>query len=321
VCDYLVASRGVKCTPGQVVIVSGVQEALDLTARLFLDRGDPICIESPGYPGAARIFEVAGARIRNIGLDREGMKRPRGSARLAYLTPGHQFPIGMTMSLGRRLALLDWAQASGALIFEDDYDGEYRFAGRPMPALQGLDRRGLVLFSGSFSKVLFPSLRLGYLVVPPDLVPHFTAAKSVFVRHPPVLDQAVLCDFIAEGHFGRHLRRMRQVYAERLSILQEAARRELAGLLEISGVEAGLQTAGWLRQGLGAEAAARAAARRGIEVTPLRSCGPPAREGLVLGFAAVDGREIRRGVAELAAPLSMLYRFAKASRRAFSSAF
>jgi GntR family transcriptional regulator/MocR family aminotransferase len=257
-----------------------------------------------GYPGAARIFEVAGARIRNVGLDREGMKRPRGKARLAYVTPGHQFPLGMTMSLPRRLALLDWAQASGALIFEDDYDGEYRYAGRPMPALQGLDHDDLVLFAGSFSKVLFPSLRLGYLVVPPDLAPHFAAAKSVLVRHPPVLDQAVLCDFIAEGHFGRHLRRMREVYAERLSILQEGAQRELDGLLEISSVEAGLQTAGWLCKGLSAEAAAKAAAERSVEVTPLGSYGPVAREGLVLGFAAVDGREIRRGVAELAADLA-----------------
>jgi GntR family transcriptional regulator/MocR family aminotransferase len=162
-----------------------------------------------------------------------------------------------------------------------------------------------VLFAGSFSKVLFPSLRLGYLVVPPDLVETFAAAKSITSRHPPVVEQAVLCDFITAGHFGRHLRRMRQVYAERLSALLDGARRQLAGLLEISAVEAGLQTAGWLCAGLDGESAARAAAQRGVEVTPLaRYCRrPPARQGLQLGFAAIDTAEIRRGVRELAAAL------------------
>jgi GntR family transcriptional regulator/MocR family aminotransferase len=209
------------------------------------------------------------------------------------------------MSLPRRLALLEWARGAGAMIFEDDYDGEYRYSGRPVPALQGLDRHGLVLYSGSFSKVLFPSIRLGNLVVPPDLVDAFAAAKSVTSRHAAVPEQAVLCDFIAEGHFGRHVRRMREVYAERLAVLQEEARRRLDGLLEISGIDAGLQTAGWLREGIEDESAARAAARRGVEVTPLsRYClERMARQGLHLGFAAVDPREIRRGVEELAVAL------------------
>jgi GntR family transcriptional regulator/MocR family aminotransferase len=228
----------------------------------------------------------------------------RGS-RLVYVTPAHQFPLGMTMSLRRRLALLEWARASGALIFEDDYDSEYRYSTRPVPALQGLDRNGLVLFAGGFSKVLFPSLRLGYLVVPPDLVPHFAATKSMTSRHPPLLEQAVLCDFMTEGHFGRHLRRMREVYAERVSVLLESARERLRGLLEISSVEAGLQTAGWLGRGIGGEWAAKAAAARDVEVTPLSrySRGSLTREGLQLGFAAVDPDEIRRGVRELAVAL------------------
>jgi GntR family transcriptional regulator/MocR family aminotransferase len=308
VCAYLSTSRGVRSRPEQVAIVSGVQEALDLAARLLLNPGDRVCMEDPGYPGAARVFEAVGARVATADVDGEGMKPSAASlrgARLVYLTPGHQFPLGTTMSLVRRLELLDWARKSGAILFEDDYDSEFRYSGRPVPALQGLDPQERVLFAGSFSKVLFPSLRLGYLVVPPDLVETFAAAKSITSRHPPVVEQAVLCDFITAGHFGRHLRRMRQVYAERLSALLDGARRQLAGLLEISAVEAGLQTAGWLCAGLDGESAARAAAQRGVEVTPLaRYCRrPPARQGLQLGFAAIDTAEIRRGVRELAAAL------------------
>jgi GntR family transcriptional regulator/MocR family aminotransferase len=308
VATYLNASRGVKCLPEQVVIVSGVQEALDLIARLFLNPGDRVCMENPRYPGAAIAFRAAGAKVSAIGVDGEGMRVEESSmrgARLVYVTPGHQFPLGVTMSLARRLQLLEWAGKSGALILEDDYDSEYRYAGRPVPALQGFDRRGIVLFTGSFSKVLFPSLRLGYLVVPPDLLDYFSATLSVTNRHAPLLEQAVLCDFIEEGHFGRHLRRMRQAYAERLSVLLEGARQSLAGLLEISGVEAGLQTAGWLHGELDGESVAAAAARRGVEVIPLSrySQGAVARAGLQLGFAAVDSKEIGRGVRELAIAL------------------
>lgn len=307
-CEYLGASRGVNCVPEQIAIVSGVQEALDIAARLLLDPGDRVCMEDPGYDGASLVFAAAGARIAAVSVDDGGMSVPsrrlRG-ARLAYVTPAHQFPLGITMSLPRRLALLEWARDSGAMIFEDDYDGEYRYSGRPVPALQGLDRHGVVLFAGSFSKVLFPSLRLGYLVIPPDLVDHFRAMQSITNRHAPLLEQAVLCDFMTEGHFGRHLRRMREVYAERLSVLQDGVRQQLAGLLEISGVEAGLQAAGWLGGGIDGESAAKAAALREVEVTPLSRYGRAslARQGLQLGFAAVDTREIRRGIRELAIAL------------------
>jgi GntR family transcriptional regulator / MocR family aminotransferase len=308
--DYLTTSRGVHCVNDQVAIVSGVQEALDLVARLFLNPGDRVCMENPGYIGAAMVFESVGASVSAIGLDSEGMElRAAGlrGARLVYVTPGHQFPLGISMSLPRRLQLLEWARKSGALIFEDDYDSEYRYSGRPVPALQGLDRNGSVLFAGSFSKVLFPSLRLGYLVIPQDLVDYFAAAKSITSRHAQLVDQAVLCDFISEGHFGRHLRRMRAVYAERLSVLLESARERLTGLLEISDVEAGLQTVGWLNGGISGESAARAAAARNVEVIPLgwytRGRDANRREGLQLGFAAVDTREIQRGVKELAVSL------------------
>ncbi|MGO8796859.1 MAG: PLP-dependent aminotransferase family protein [Candidatus Sulfotelmatobacter sp.] len=309
--EYLSQSRGVKCGPEQVAIVSGVQEALALVARLFLNPGDRVCMENPGYPGAGLVFEALGGKISAVGLDDEGLRvdqLPGAPVRLVYVTPGHQFPMGTTMSLSRRLELLQWAHRRGALIFEDDYDGEYRFAGRPVPALQGLDRNDSVLYAGTFSKVLFPALRLGYLVIPRDLAPHFAAVESLTSRHAPILEQLVLTDFIAEGHFGRHLRRMRAVYAERLTILLEEARTQLAGLLEMSSVEAGLQTVGWLREGLDGESAAAAAAKRDVDVTPLsRYCrGKLSREGLQLGFAAVDGKEIRRGVRDLAACLKQL---------------
>ncbi|HYR27123.1 MAG TPA: PLP-dependent aminotransferase family protein, partial [Thermoanaerobaculia bacterium] len=319
IADYLTVSRGVKCEPAQIAIVSGVQDALDLAARLLLDPGDRVCMEEPGYQGAAQIFESIGARVTPVALDAEGMRVPNArlrGTRLAYITPAHQFPLGVTMSLARRLALLEWARKAGALIFEDDYDSEYRYSGRPVPSLQGLDAGGQVLFFGTFSKVLFPSLRIGYLVLPHDLVPQFTAAIAMTRRHAPLLDQTVLCDFIADGHFGRHLRRMRQIYAERLAVLMESARTRLDGLLELSDVEAGLQTSGWLTRGITGVAAAKAAAARDVDVVPLSRHArlPMEREGLQLGFAAVDAREIRRGVRELAIALESLQHGARASR-------
>lgn len=306
--DYLQTSRGVRCVPEQVAIVSGTQEALDLTIRLFLNPGDSVCMENPGYPGAAFAFAALGAKISWIPVDNEGMKPTAAAlkgARLIYATPGHQFPLGIMMSVARRLELLERARGVKALIFEDDYDSEYRYSGRPIPALQGLDRNGLVLFAGSFSKVMFPSLRLGYMVIPADLVDRFAATISITCRHAPLLEQALLCDFITQGHFVRHLRRMREVYAERLSVLVESGRQKLFGLLEISTIEAGLQTVGWLKQGLTEEGVFKAAAQRNVEVIPLSwyTRGRPTREGLQLGFAAVDTREICRGVAELAIAL------------------
>lgn len=306
VAEYLTTSRGVRCVAEQVAIVSGMQQALDLVARLFLNPGDRVAIENPGYVGAELVLEGYGVTIAPVPLDEEGVTLDAlKGARLLYVTPAHQFPLGVSMSLPRRLALLEWARTSGAMILEDDYDSEYRFSGRPLPALQGLDRHGQVLFAGSFGKVLFPSLRLGYLVVPMDLVERITATRSVLDRHAPLLEQAVLTDFITGGHFGRHIRRMRQIYAERHAVLLECAAADLMGLLEVSPVEAGLQTVGWLRDGIEGEAAAKAAAARGVEVTPVSRYhrGPMTREGLVLGFSAVDTGEIRRGVRDLATAL------------------
>jgi GntR family transcriptional regulator / MocR family aminotransferase len=199
--------------------------------------------------------------------------------------------------------VLAWARRAGVVIFEDDYDGEFRYSGRPLPALQGLDESGSVLYAGSFSKVLFPALRLGYLVLPAGLVDRVAAIKSITSRHCPVLEQVVLSQFMIEGHFARHVRRMREVYAERLSVLLEEGRSVLGGLLELSEVEAGLQTVGWLRAGLKSDAAEAAARERGVEVGSLASYGEKKLQGLHLGFAAVRPAEIRRGVRELAVAL------------------
>jgi GntR family transcriptional regulator / MocR family aminotransferase len=314
---YVSRSRGVVCTAAQVIVTSGVQESLDLTVRLFVGRGDRVCMEDPGYFGVIRVLEAVGAKVISLGIDAQGAKlpSPRQTAKLVYLTPAHQAPIGVTMSLARRLEMLEWARTAGALVFEDDYDGEYRYSGRTVPALQGLDRNGVVLFAGSFSKVLFPALRLGYLIVPEDLVERFAAAKSILNRHAPLLEQTILCEFIEAGHFGRHLRRMRELYSERLGVLLELGNRHLSGMMEISEIEAGLQTVGWLVKGLDDREAARAASERGLDTTALthfysspQELARRERHGLQLGFAAVGPREIRRGVEELARSLDSMRR-------------
>ncbi len=306
--DHLRSSRGARCTAAQIMIVSGTQEALDLSARILLDPGERVCMEDPGYPGAAAVMTALGARIVTVRTDDEGMVlRPAAmkDVRLVYATPAHQFPCGVTMSLPRRMGLLEWAQRSGAFIFEDDHDSEFRYSGRPVPVLQGLDRHHVVLLAGNFSKVLFPSLRLGYIVIPEDLVPVFMAAKSIATRHTPLLDQIVLCDFLTEGHFGRHIRRMREIYGERSAALVNAAHRSLGGMLSLSPVEAGLQTVGWLGAGLSGEAVARAATRHHVEVQPLSAYALSGlqRDGLQMGFAAVNVYEIQRGVRDLALAL------------------
>lgn len=310
VSNYLGTARGVRCTTDQVIIAAGIQQGLDLTARLVLDPGDPVWVEDPCFFLVTAMFKALAAKIIPVPVDMNGLNVVEGQrrcdrAKLAYVTPAHQFPLGVTMSLDRRLALTDWAQHTGGLIFEDDYDSEYRYSGRPIPALQGLDQSDAVIFAGSFSKVLFPSLRLGYLVVPPGLIDRFTAARYIMDRHSAVIDQAILCDFITEGHFGRHIRRMRELYASRLAVLRESVQRKLGEVLTIPETQAGVNTVGWLANGLNAEAVARAAAERNVEVIPINRFALEERtpEGLLLGFGAVDDRELLRGVEDLAAAI------------------
>ena len=235
-----------------------------------------------------------------------------------YVCPSNQFPVGVTMTIARRLARLEWASQASPWVIEDDYDSEFRHASQPLPALQGLDRQQRVIYIGSFSKVLFPSLRLGYLVVPPNLVEPITTAKAAIDRHAVSLDQAVLTDFMNEGHFARHIRRMRVLYAERHDTLIRAARGELSEWLEVSTGEAGMHVVSWLRNDIDDKQACEQAAKRGIVTMPLSSfcLERPRRGGLILGYASIGTRQIREGVQALAAALRSTVRKPSASRYA-----
>jgi GntR family transcriptional regulator/MocR family aminotransferase len=310
VAAYLGSSRGVNCSRDQIVIVSGVQQGLDLLARFLVKPGEAVWMEDPGYFGATAAFRNAGARIIPVPVDEHGLVVSRGEqvcsqAKAAYLTPAHQFPLGMTMPLERRLAVLAWARKAGAFLIEDDYDSEFRFEGPPVPALQGLDQSGSVILLGTFNKVLFPSLRLGYMVLPPSLIDAFLAFRLGTDIHPSGLDQAILCDFIVEGHFGRHIRRMRELYAKRLVALQQGVRRYLAGVLDVPPIQAGLNTVGFLRNGITSRQAEAAALANGIETIALSRFALKRTnvQALLLGFAAFDEREIHRGIVNLAAAL------------------
>lgn len=305
--DYLRAARGVRCTPEQVIIVAGSQQGLDLTTRVLLDIGNSAWVEDPGYMGARGALQSAGTKLVPVPVDQEGLRVDYGverypKAKLAYITPSHQFPLGVTMSLSRRLALLEWANREGAWILEDDYDSEYRYTGRPLPALQGLDTHNRTVYLGTLSKTLFPSLRLGYLVVPPDLVGAFVSAKALVDRQAPSVEQAVLATFMTDGHFERHIRRTRVLYAERQAMLLEAVERHLHGLLDVQAAESGMHLIGYLPEGVDDQVVSRLAAEQGLEVQPLSAYSLQAEvpSGLVLGYTAFTQSEINEGVRRLA---------------------
>ena len=332
IANHLRSARAVSCSWERVVVVSGSQQALDLCARVLLDPGDEAWVEEPGYLGAKGAFSGAGAKLAPVPVDGEGLDVAAGErlapgARLAFVSPSHQYPTGVTMSLSRRLALLDWAERRGSWVVEDDYDGEYRYAGAPLPALQGLDEgfgesgagrgpsSGRVVYVGTFSKVLYPALRLGFLVAPPDLVEAFVVAKELADRQAPTMEQAVLADFVSEGHLVTHLRRTRVLHARRGEALASAIRTRMDGLLEAESPAAGLHLLARLAEGSdcreGSEGvdplhddrrASEAALRFGVEALPLSAfhAGPPARPGgLVLGYAGFAEDEIFRAVERL----------------------
>jgi GntR family transcriptional regulator / MocR family aminotransferase len=241
IASYLRTARSLRCKAEQIVIVSGSQQALEISARLLLDPGSSVWIEEPGYSLARDAFALTGCRLVPVPVDNEGLdvavgiKRCR-KAQAAFVTPSHQFPLGVTMSASRRLRLLDWAQNTGSWIIEDDYDSEYRYESLPIPSLQGLDAGARVIYIGTFSKVLFPSLRLGYVVVPSDLVDRFLSIRRAVDIGPPSFYQEVLAEFISEGHFARHVRRMRVLYRERRSALVAGISNELGAMVEVLGV-------------------------------------------------------------------------------------
>ncbi len=304
---YMSATRAARCTPEQVLIVEGSQQALDLAARVLLDPGDAVWFEEPGYWGARRAFHASEARLVPVPVDGSGLNVEAGiarcrAARLAYVTPSHQYPLGTTMSLERRLALLSWARRTDAWIFEDDYDSEYRYTGPPITALQGLDDEGRVIYVGTFSKVLFPALRLGYMIIPDDMVDAFVTARALVGQHSPSLAQATLTDFIEEGHFARHIQRMRRLYAERQEILRTTVAAVLGSALEVPVSDTGMHVIGWLPSGVGDRALSQRAAAEGIHAAPLsafylETCP---RGGLLLGYAGYTPREITDGVRRLA---------------------
>lgn len=313
IAQYLTASRAVRCQPEQVLIVPGTQEAIDITARTLLEEGDVVWVEDPGYFRARMTLLGAGAKVISVPVDREGFNIEAGKqlterAQMVYVTPSHQYPLGVIMSLSRRLALLDWAQHVGAWILEDDYDSEFRYHGRPLTSLQGLDTHGQVIYMGTFSKVLFPALRLGYLVVPLELVEPFLTMRALCGRHPPTLEQAIVVDFITEGHFLRHIRQMRALYAHRQRVLLEAVHQELHGVIELEEHEAGMHLIGWLPQNLDDRLVSQLASQQGIDVQALSLCSEkkPERPGLLFGYAGVSEQEIREGVKRLAKVLETM---------------
>jgi GntR family transcriptional regulator/MocR family aminotransferase len=306
IAEYLGAARAVRCSPAQVMIVNGSQQGLQICAKVLFDPGDPIWMEEPGYPGAHQAFTTAGVRMVPIPGDdqgisvKEGLRRCR-LAKGAYLTPSHQYPLGTTMSAARRLEILQWTVRARAWIIEDDYDGEFRFDSRPIGALQGLDTDSNVVYVGTFSKVLFPALRLGYIVVPKDMVAAFAAVREAADLFSSTLYQAVLTDFIREGHFARHLRRMRVLYMERRSLLVDALRAQLGNMLEVIGAEAGMHLVALLPPGVDDREAARRAAQNGISVLPLSMCylKKPERGGLILGYGGTNASEVQEGIKRL----------------------
>jgi GntR family transcriptional regulator/MocR family aminotransferase len=306
VADYLRRMRGVNCTTEQVVIVSGIQQALDILARLLLERGDEVLVETPGYPDALKLFRLHQANLTALQVDEHGFpveKIPATSkARFAFVTPSNQFPKGGTMPLERRLALLQWAQQHGALVLEDDYDGELRYSDHPVAALQGLDQDGRVVYLGTFSKVLFPALRLGYVVLPAVLLAPFLQAKQLVDRGAPTLTQAAVADFITEGHFERHLRRLRKAYGRRRAALVSALQNHLFGKVQYSNVEAGLHIMAYLSKGNEEAEIIRKAAEVGVGIYPGQSYHVKQAPGpsIVLGFSGLHEQEIEEGIRRLA---------------------
>lgn len=308
VAAYLLAARGVRCMPGRIFITSGSQQAIDLTIRTLIDPGDCVAIEDPCYPPARLALTVHGAGLAPVPVDDDGINVPALAAlavrpRAVYVTPSHQYPTGMVLSMARRLALLDWAEANGAWVIEDDYDSEFRYDDRPLAALQGVDEHHRVIYAGTFSKALLPGLRLGYLVVPDDMVPAFRVMRALLDRFPAPFQQLVVADFLAEGHFSSHLRRLRETYRASRDVLVSLLRARLSEHLHVNSPHQGVHLLAGLRAEHDDVALAQAARRHGVAVLPISPmhAGPMPRHGLLLGFSGLTDTEADFGTRHLAA--------------------
>ena len=305
IAEYLRIARGVRCDARQIMIVSGSQQGLEITTRVLLDPGDQVWMEEPGYRFARSVFAGAGCVVVPVRVDAEGLNvaagaKQCGGARAVLVTPSHQYPLGVTMTASRRLQLLDWAENNGSWIIEDDYDSEYRYEGMPVTSLQGLDRNSRVVYIGTFSKVLFPSLRLGYVVIPEDLVERFLAARFALDIGPPTFHQAVLADFIGEGHFARHIRRMRLVYAERRNALIEGLQKHFGSMVEMTGAGAGMHLSVILN-GIPDRELSLRAAQDNLFLAPLSYfyLGKAAQQGFILGFGSTSVQQMPAAVRKL----------------------
>jgi len=303
--NYLRTARSLSCEAEQVMITSGSQQALEISARVLLDHRNSVWVEEPCYRLAREVFALTGCHVVPVPVDQEGLDVAAGIKRChkaltVFVTPSHQFPLGVTMSASRRLQLLDWAQRARSWIIEDDYDAEYRYESLPIASLQGLDANRRVIYIGTFSKVLFPSLRLGYVVIPPDLIDHFRTIRRAMDLGPPTFYQEVLADFIGEGHFARHIRRMRVLYGERRRVLVDSIDKELGSRVTVLGDEAGMHLAVMLsNQSCDTEIAERAA-RQNLRIWPLSPCYlAEARPGFILGFGSASVEEIPAAVCKL----------------------
>jgi len=296
---YLRTARSLHCDESQIMIVNGSQQALEITARVLLNPGDRLWMEEPSYNLARSVFALAGCRLVLVPVDDEGLSVEAGTklcrkAAAAFVTPSHQFPLGVTMSASRRFQLLEWAHHTGSWIIEDDYDSEYRFESLPIASLQGLDTNARVIYVGTFSKVLFPSLRLGYIVIPADLVDRFISVRQAMDIGPPEFFQHVIADFMNEGHFARHLRRMRALYREQRTALVSCIGGELGSALEVLGSEAGMHLPVALTRRISDREIAERAARQNLWLWPLSPyyAGKASRSGFVLGFGGTRIEEI-----------------------------
>lgn len=300
---YLAISRGVTCAPEQIVVTNGAQSAFDLLARILLDTGDTVWMEEPGYYGASAAFLSAGARLAplNVGDGGWSLNVPTNIPRAIFVTPSCHQPLGLTMPMDQRLTLISLADRWNAWIIEDDYDSEYRFFGQPIPALQGFDTSNRVIYVGTFAKMLFPAMRLGFMVVPPQIAEGIVSALSATGQFAPLVTQAALADFINEGHMARHLRRMKRIYARRRQAFLDVCGRHLGKWLQLQPMESGIQFVGRLRPNLDDRKIAAAAQALGINVSPLslQFQFSTSEQGLVLGFASVDEKAIEKGARKL----------------------